>query len=130
MLSTGVDLIEISRIARTLERYGPRFLQRIYTPGELAYCRGRPSKLASRFAAKEATMKALGTGVRGVSWKDIEVTRAPSGAPGIRLHGRAWQRAQRLGVEETALSLSDSREHAIAFVVMRRQEPEPGEMVV
>lgn len=130
MLSTGVDLIEISRIARTLERYGPRFLQRIYTPGELAYCRGRPSKLASRFAAKEATMKALGTGVREVSWKDIEVTRAPSGAPGIRLHGRAWQRAQRLGIQETALSLSDSRDHAIAFVVMRRQEPEPGEMVV
>ena len=130
MLSTGVDLIEISRIARTLERYGARFLQRIYTPGELAYCRGRPSKLASRFAAKEATMKALGTGVRGVSWKDIEVTRAPSGAPGIRLYGRAWQRAQRLGVQETALSLSDSREHAIAFVVMRRQDPEPGGMVV
>lgn len=130
MLSTGVDLIEISRIARTLERYGPRFLHRIYTPGELAYCRGRPSKLASRFAAKEATMKALGTGVRGVSWKDIEVTRAPSGAPGIRLHGRAQQRAQQLGIQETALSLSDSRDHAIAFVVMRRQEPEPGEMVV
>lgn len=130
MLSTGVDLIEIARIARTLERYGQRFLERIYTPGELAYCRGRPSKLASRFAAKEATMKALGTGVRGVSWKDIEVTRAPSGAPGIRLHGRARQRAQRLGVEETALSLSDSREHAIAFVVMRRADTEPGERVV
>lgn len=130
MLSTGVDIIEIGRIARTLERYGSRFLERIYTPGELAYCRGRPSKLASRFAAKEATMKALGTGVRGVSWKDIEVTRAPSGAPGIRLHGRAWERARRLGVQETALSLSDSREYAIAFVVMRRADPEPGEMVV
>ena len=130
MLSTGVDIIEIGRIARTLERYGSRFLERIYTPGELAYCRGRPSKLASRFAAKEATMKALGTGVRGVSWKDIEVTRAPSGAPGIRLHGRAWERARRLGVQETALSLSDSREYAIAFVVMRRADPEPGERVV
>ena len=130
MLSTGVDIIEIGRIARTLERYGARFLERIYTPGELAYCRGRPSKLASRFAAKEATMKALGTGVRGVSWKDIEVTRAPSGAPGIRLHGRAWERARRLGVQETALSLSDSREYAIAFVVMRRADTEPGERVV
>ena len=130
MLSTGVDIIEIGRIARTLERYSARFLERIYTPGELAYCRGRPSKLASRFAAKEATMKALGTGVRGVSWKDIEVTRAPSGAPGIRLHGRAWERARRLGVQETALSLSDSREYAIAFVVMRRQDPELGGMVV
>ena len=80
MLSTGVDIIEIKRIAAVLERYGDRFLHRIYTPGELEYCRGRPSNLASRFAAKEATMKALGTGVRGVGWKDIEIVRAPSGA--------------------------------------------------
>lgn len=124
MLSTGVDLIEISRIAQTLERYGQRFLRRIYTPGELEYCRGRPSKLASRFAAKEAAMKALGTGVRGVSWQDIEVTRAPSGAPNLRLHGRAQRRAQQLGILETSLSMSDSRDHAIAFVVMRRQAPD------
>ncbi len=121
MLSTGVDIIEISRIARTLERYGERFLRRVYTPGELEYCRGRPSKLASRFAAKEAAMKALGTGVRGVGWKDIEVTRAPGGAPGIRLHGRALSRAQRLGMLEMSLSMSDSQEHAVAFVVMRRE---------
>ena len=124
MLSTGVDIIEIGRIARTLERYGARFLRRIYTPGELEYCRGRPSKLASRFAAKEATMKALGTGVRGVGWKDIEVTRADSGAPGIRLHGRALLRAQRLGVLEMSVSMSDSQEHAVAFVVMRREDPD------
>ena len=123
MLSTGVDIIEISRITRTLERYGERFLQRIYTPGELEYCRGRPSKLASRFAAKEATMKALGTGVRGVGWRDIEVTRAPSGAPGIRLHGRALSRAERLGVLEISVSMSDSQEHAVAFVVTRREDP-------
>ena len=81
MLSTGVDIIEIHRIARVLERYGDRFLHRIYTPGELEYCRGRPSKLASRFAAKEATMKALGTGVRGVGWK------------GHRSHPRPQRRA-------------------------------------
>ena len=123
MLSTGVDIIEISRIARTLERYGHRFLRRVYTPRELEYCRGRPSKLASRFAAKEATMKALGTGVRGVGWKDIEVSRAPSGAPSILLHGRALTRAQRLGVLEISVSMSDSREHAVAFVVTRRQDP-------
>ena len=123
MLSTGVDIIEISRIARTLERYGERFLQRIYTPGELEYCRGRPSKLASRFAAKEATMKALGTGVRGVGWRDIEVTRAPSGAPSIRLHGRALSRAERLGVLEISVSMSDSQEHAVAFVVTLREDP-------
>jgi holo-[acyl-carrier protein] synthase len=124
MLSTGVDIIEIIRIARVLERYGERFLHRIYTPGELEYCRGRPSKLASRFAAKEATMKALGTGVRGVGWKDIEVTRAPSGAPSILLHGRAKSRAERLGVLEISISMSDSQENAVAFVVTRREDPD------
>ena len=124
MLSTGVDIVEIGRIARVLERYGDRFLSRIYTPGELEYCRGRPSKLASRFAAKEATMKALGTGVRGVGWKDIEVVRAPSGAPSILLHGRAKSRAERLGVLEISISMSDSQDNAVAFVVTRREDSE------
>ncbi len=124
MLSTGVDIIEIGRIAGVLERYGNRFLRRIYTPSELEYCRGRPSKLASRFAAKEATMKALGTGVRGVGWRDIEVVRAPSGAPSIQLHGRAKSRAERLGVVEISVSMSDSQDNAVAFVVARREEPE------
>ena len=124
MLSTGVDIIEIKRVAAVLDRYGERFLHRIYTAGELDYCRGRPSKLASRFAAKEATMKALGTGVRGVSWKDIEVARASSGAPSILLHGRAKARAERLGVVEISVSMSDSQDNAVAFVVARREEPE------
>ncbi len=124
MLSTGVDIIEISRIAAVLERYGDRFLHRIYTAGELEYCRGRPSKLASRFAAKEATMKALGTGVRGVGWRDIEVTRALSGAPSILLHGRARSRAECLGVLEISISMSDSQDNAVAFVVTRREDPE------
>ena len=123
MLSTGVDIVEISRIAGVLERYGDRFLHRIYTSGELEYCRRRPSKLASRFAAKEATMKALGTGVRGVGWKDIEVVRAPSGAPGIELHGRAKRRAERLQVREISVSLSHSREYAVAFVVVQQDGP-------
>ena len=124
MLTTGVDIVEIERIAGVLERFGDRFLQRIYTPGELEYCRGRPSKLASRFAAKEATMKALGTGVRGVGWKDIEVVRAPSGAPSIALHGRAKARGERLGVVEISVSMSDSRDNAVAFVVTRREGTE------
>ena len=119
-LSSGVDIIEISRVRQVLERYGRRFLERVYTPGEIAYCRGRPPNLAARFAAKEATMKALGTGVRGVSWKDIEVVRHESGAPSVKLHGRAERRAQRLGVREISLSLSHSREYAIAFVVLQR----------
>ena len=122
-LTTGVDIIEIPRIAGVLERYGQRFLRRIYTPGEIEYCRERPPNLAGRFAAKEATMKALGTGVRGVAWKDIEVVRAPSGAPSILLHGRARARAERLGVQEISLSMSHSREYAVAFVVTRCDPP-------
>ena len=116
-LTTGVDLIEIARVAGVLARYGHRFLGRVYTPEEIDYCRGRPANLAARFAAKEAAMKALGTGIRGVSWQDIEVVRAESGAPSLRLHGRAKARAARLGVEQMALSLSHSREYAVAMVV-------------
>ena len=119
MLTTGIDIIEISRVRLVLEQYGRRFLERIYTPGEIAYCRERAPNLAVRFAAKEATMKALGTGVRGVGWKDIEVVRQESGVPSIKLHGRCKQRAQRLGVQEIAISLSHSRDYAVASVVVR-----------
>ncbi len=123
MLTTGVDIIEIDRVRRILERYGQRFLNRVFTPGEIAYCRGRAPNLAARFAAKEATMKALGTGVRGVGWKDIEVVRHESGAPAIKLHQRGERRAQRLAVQEISISLSHSREYAIAFVVVRSEGP-------
>ena len=122
MLTTGVDIIEIPRIKETFDRYGERFLKRIFTPDEIAYCRGRAPNLAGRFAAKEATMKALGTGVRGVSWKDIEVIRAESGAPSVKLHGRAKARAERLQVVEISLSISHSREFAVAFVVAQRED--------
>ena len=122
MLSTGVDIIEIPRIKKTLDRYGERFLKRIFTPDEITYCRGRSPNLAGRFAAKEATMKALGTGVRGVGWKDIEVTRAESGAPSVKLHGRAKARAEMLKVSELSLSISHSREFAVAFVVAQRAD--------
>jgi len=122
MLTTGVDIIEIPRIKQVLDRYGQRFLNRVFTPDEIAYCRGRAPNLAGRFAAKEAAMKALGTGVRGVSWKDIEVIRADSGAPSLRLHGRAEKRAERLQMNEMSLSISHSREYAVAFVVAQREE--------
>ena len=122
MLTTGVDIIEIPRIKQVLDRYGQRFLNRVFTPDEIAYCRGRAPNLAGRFAAKEAAMKALGTGVRGVSWKDIEVIRADSGAPSLRLHGRAEKRAERLQMSEMSLSISHSREYAVAFVVTQREE--------
>ena len=117
MLTTGVDIIEIERIQRALERWGDRFLRRIYTEDEAAYCRGRPPNLAGRFAAKEAAMKALGTGLRGVGWKDIEVIRNEAGAPSVLLHGRAKVRAETLGVRKMSLSLSHSRNYAVAFVV-------------
>jgi len=122
MLTTGVDIIEIPRIKQTFDRYGERFLKRVFTPDEIAYCRGRAPNLAGRFAAKEATMKALGTGVRGVSWKDIEVIRAESGAPSVKFHGRAKARAERLQVVEISLSISHSREFAVAFVVAQRKD--------
>ncbi len=117
MLINGVDIIEISRIRRVVEQYGARFLNRIYTEREIAYCRGRANQLASRFAAKEAVMKALGTGIRGLRWKDIEVVRKRGQPPTIELHGTALARAQRLGLDHLALSLSHSDEFAVAFVV-------------
>ena len=123
MLSTGVDIIEISRVRQVLDHYGQRFLNRVFTPGEIEYCRGRAPNLAARFAAKEAAMKALGTGFRGVAWKDIEVVRRQSGAPSIKLHGRAKIRAQRLGLQEMALSLSHSRDYAVASVVALNEPP-------
>ena len=123
-LSSGVDIIEISRVQGVLDRYAQRFLNRVFTDGEISYCRGRAPNLAARFAAKEATMKALGTGVRGVGWKDVEITRQPSGAPAVVLHGRAKLRAERLGVLDISLSLSHSREYAVAFVVLQRA-PQP-----
>jgi holo-[acyl-carrier protein] synthase len=118
-ISVGVDIIEISRVAATLERFGNRFLQRIYTTREIAYCRGRAPQLAARFAAKEAVMKALGTGARGVGWREIEVTRKRSGEPSIELHGRAAERASMLGIDRLAISISHSRDYAVASVVSR-----------
>ena len=117
MQHVGVDIVEIWRIQVAMERWGGRFLERVYTPTELAQCRGRAHRLASRFAAKEAVMKALGTGARGVSWREIEVISLASGAPTVHLHGRARSRADLLGLTSLAVSLSDSRENAMAIAV-------------
>ena len=121
MHTVGVDIIEIDRVAQTVKRWGNRFLRRIYTQGELDYCRGRAPQLAARFAAKEAVMKALGTGRRGVDWRDIEVVRRRGGPPTVHLHGRASKVAERLAVSQTALSLSHSRDYAVASVVMETE---------
>ena len=117
MLINGVDIIEIHRVKRVFDSYGQRFLDRIFTLEEKRYCRGRAPQLASRFAAKEAVMKLLGTGVRGVRWKDVEVARQRGQAPKIVLHGTALARAERIGLKQIALSLSHSNEFAVASVV-------------
>jgi holo-[acyl-carrier protein] synthase len=116
MLSVGVDIVEIERIGRAITRWNGRFLERIYTRAELSLCRGRVPELAVRFAGKEATSKALGTGLFGVSWREMEILADVRGKPLVRLHGRAAQRAAALGLSEFAISLSHSREYAVAFV--------------
>ncbi len=116
MLVTGVDVIEIERVGRIANQYKHRFLNRIYTPRELIYCNNRANQLSTRFAAKEAVMKALGTGTT-VNWKDIEVTRNPKEAPKILLHGKAKVHAIKNNITNLSVSLSHSREFAIAVVV-------------
>ncbi len=121
MIVNGVDIIEIARIRKISEKYGKRFLKRIYTEGEIGYCRGRAPQLASRFAAKEAVMKALGTGVIGIRWKDVEIIRKGGSRPLVKLHGTALHRAQTMQIQQLSISLSHSDEHAIAFVIGESQ---------
>ncbi|HUH64334.1 MAG TPA: holo-ACP synthase [Terracidiphilus sp.] len=122
IVGSGIDIIEVSRIEKVVERYGARFLDRVYTAAEQAYCLGKRNgaeSLAARFAAKEAAAKALGTGIsQGVSWSEIEVIRDPRGKPGLRLHGRAGEFAARLGVANVALSLTHTGQLAVASVVL------------
>jgi holo-[acyl-carrier protein] synthase len=122
LIGTGVDLIEIERIAKSIERYGDRFLRRVYTEVEIAYCtrkRASAESFAARFAAKEAGAKALGTGIsRGVTWTEFAVERQPGGRPVLKLHGRAGLLAKELGVHTISLSLTHSQTLAMAMVVM------------
>ena len=125
MLSTGVDLIHIARIGRAVDRWGERFLRHIYTEAEQRYCRGRTRELAARFAAKEAISKALGTGLVGISWTEMEILGDPRGKPMVTLYGRALVRAQLLGLTEWAISLSHTDDQALAFVVANGTPPKP-----
>jgi holo-[acyl-carrier protein] synthase len=122
IIGIGTDLIEIERIERSFQRHGEQFMQRVFTPGEIAYCQAKKKSaaesFAARFAAKEAGAKALGTGIsRGVSWREFEVTRAPGQRPELRLHGRAAEIAAARGVQRIHLSLTHSRELSMAVVV-------------
>ena len=116
-LRTGVDLIEISRVRDAIERHGERFLARMFTENEQRECGGRVSSLAARFAAKEATAKALGHGIGDVSWLDIEIHSDKNNAPYIVLHGEGERLAKQKGLTIWSISLSHTHEHAMAFVV-------------
>lgn len=122
IVGTGVDITDVKRIQQALDRFGERFLARVYTPEEVRYCQARQNvaeRLAARFAAKEAGMKAIGTGWRGgITWQDFEVTRQPGGRPSLRLSGRAAEIAATLGCRRTHLSLSHTTGQAIAFVIL------------
>jgi holo-[acyl-carrier protein] synthase len=126
--AVGIDMIAIPRVRAVLARHADRFLGRVFTPEEAAFCRGRVPELAARFAAKEAVMKALGTGARGVAWREIEILPNRRGKPLIYLYGRAKERAERIGLTGLDVTLSHERDFAIAAVVgMREHEPEPPE---
>jgi holo-[acyl-carrier protein] synthase len=112
-----VDAVEIERIGRVYEKFGERFLNRVYTDREATRYRGRINELAARFAAKEAVSKALGTGLNGIRWREVEVMPDRRGKPLVYLYGRARERAESLGLTEFAISLTHARELAIAFVV-------------
>jgi holo-[acyl-carrier protein] synthase len=122
VVGVGTDLTEIGRIERSIARFGGRFLERVFTAGERAYCLRKKSSaesFAARFAAKEAGAKALGTGIsRGVSWLEFEVRREPGQRPTLHLSGRAEELAKELGIGPISLSLTHSRELAMAVVVM------------
>src|SRR5207244_9020487 len=122
IVGNGIDIAEVHRIAEAMERFGDRFLHRIFTEGERRYCDSKANRVeryAARFAAKEAGMKALGTGWNhGVRWRDVEVCRQPGGRPTIAFHGKAAEFAAKLGTRNVALSLSHTVEQAIAQVIL------------
>ena len=122
IVGTGVDITEVDRIAAAVKRFGDRFLKRVFTAEEVRYCFGKPNtaeRLAARFAAKEAGMKAIGTGLRhGITWRDVEVVRFPGQRPVLKFSGKAAEFAARLGCKRTHLSLSHTADQAIAHVIL------------
>ena len=119
---SGVDAAEIPRIAQALQRHGQRFLDRVYTADEQRYCRERPQRLAGRFAAKEAISKLLGTGIRSIRWRELEILPDPLGKPTVILHGRAAERAASLGLGTISVSITHTGDLALAFAVALGRE--------
>ncbi len=117
MVTVGVDIIDVDRIERALDRLGTRFLDRIFTVQEQAYCGGRADRLAARFAVKEAVGKALGTGIGDVGWKDIEIINDERGRPELSLHNAAITLAEEMGLNQWSVSMSHTDTHAIGMVV-------------
>jgi holo-[acyl-carrier protein] synthase len=122
IVGTGVDLCEVGRLREAMERHGERFKHRVFTDREIAYSERKANlyeRFAARFAAKEAGMKALGTGWRGgIGWRDFEVTNFPTGRPTLAFHGKAGEIAKKLGVRNVALSLTHTRDQAMALVIL------------
>ena len=122
IVGTGIDIAEVPRIREVIERHGERFLKRVFTDGEIQYCESKANRVeryAARFAAKEAGMKAIGTGWNhGVRWRDLEVARKPGGRPTLVLHGKAAEFAAKLGATNIALSLTHTAEQAMAQVIL------------
>ena len=116
MVYIGIDLVEIKRMEAAITNWGERFLHRVFTKAEIRLCRGKTWSLAARFAAKEAAMKALGTGLCGMQWREVEILSDGDGRPVMRLRGGAKTRADALGISGLVVSLSHSSEHAIAYV--------------
>jgi holo-[acyl-carrier protein] synthase len=126
IVGTGIDITEVERIRASIERFGRRFLERVFTPDEIRYCESKANKAeryAGRFAAKEAAMKAIGTGwSRGVTWQDVEVKRSPGGRPVVAFHGKAAEFAKQLGAVQAHLSITHTERQAMAQVILESEE--------
>jgi holo-[acyl-carrier protein] synthase len=116
----GVDIVRVERIAKVMQRHPARFPTRVLTDAEQAYVRARPENFAGRWAAKEAVLKVLGLGIRGIGWREIEIERLPTGQPTVRLHGSAAERAAAIGIAAIAVSITHEREYAVAVAYGQR----------
>jgi holo-[acyl-carrier protein] synthase len=122
-VAVGIDIIEVDRVRKVYEKHGERFLKRVFTEQEIRQCRGKVTRLAGRFAVKEAISKALGTGLHGVAWREMEVVQLRSGRPSVRLHGNAKRRAEQLGLSAFDVSIADLAQLSIAIAVAIQASP-------